>query len=127
MVSKLMQLAKRDSRHIVTKGGFEVEITLSTRQDDLTISLTGFATKHWNSFDSDGLPINAKNVHICVSETDLNELNFPCRTSKGEINLLKCKVSFVDSSGISKKYVVEENMPDETLGLIVLILKDYLD
>jgi len=125
MSGSIFQLAKRDAKHIVTKGGFEVNLILRTPAQDLSIEITGFATKHWNSFDSDGTPINAKNVHVCVSESDLVSKGFPVRNSKGEVSMLKCKISFSDSSGVEKNYVVRETMPDETLGLIVLILGDF--
>ena len=124
-MSSLLQLAKRDSRNFVTKGGFETDITVSTPAQDKTVTLTGFATKHWFNFDSDGNPVNSKNVHVCLSESDLVSAGFQVRTSKGEIKLLNHYVSFADSSGLVKDYIVGENMPDETLGLIVLILRDY--
>lgn len=125
MSGSLFQLAKRDSRKFVTKGGFEETITIVTPAKDKTLTLTGFATKHHINFDSDGNQINSKNVHICISESDLVANSYPVRNAKNEIFLLKHLVSFPDSSGVVKNYVVRENYPDETLGLIVLILGDY--
>jgi hypothetical protein len=124
-MSSLLQLAKRDSNHFVTKGGFETEITVSTPAQDKTVTLTGFATKHWISFDTDGNSVNSKNVHVCLSETALVNAGIQVRKSNKEISLLKHYVSYADSSGLVKDYIVSENYPDETLGLIVLILKDY--
>jgi len=125
MSGNILQLAKRDAKFFVTKGGFEETIEMITPTRDVTLSLTGFATKHWINFDTDGQPVNAKNVHICIDESFLVSNNYPVRNAKGEISLLKHFVSFVDSSGTAKKYVVRENFPDETLGLIVLILNDF--
>ncbi len=127
MSGKLLQLAKRDAKFFVNKGGFQETITMVTPSNDKTISLTGLATKHWINFDTDGMPVNSKNVHVCIDESKLIELSYPTRNAKGEIALLKHKVSFADSSGLIKNYIVRENFPDETLGLIVLILGDYLD
>lgn len=125
MSGNIFQLAKRDAKRFVTSGGFEESITLTTPSRDKSFSLTGFATKHWINFDTDGNPVNSKNVHICIDE-DLLVLNgYPVRNAKGEISLLGHLVAFVDSSGESKSYVVRENFPDETLGLIVCILNDY--
>lgn len=124
MSGKLFQLAKRDAKFFVTKGGFEEDIELVTPTMDKKLSLTGLATKHWINFDSDGNPINSKNVHICIDESVLVANGYPVRNSKGEINLLKHQVSFLDSSGLKRTYVVRENFPDETLGLIVCILGD---
>lgn len=125
MSGSIFQLAKRDAKKFVTSGGFEETITLVTPTKDKTLTLTGFATKHHINFDSDGNQINSKNVHICISESDLVANSYPVRNAKNEIFLLKHLVSFPDSSGVIKNYVVRENYPDETLGLIVLILGDY--
>jgi hypothetical protein len=126
MAGSILQLAKRDSKKFVTSGGFEETITMVTPTRDMEISLTGFATKHWINFDSDGNSINSKNVHICIDESLLVSKGYPVRNAKGEVSLTKHLVAFVDSSGLIKNYVVRESFPDETLGLIVLILGDYL-
>lgn len=125
MSGSLLRLAKRDAKRFVTSGGFEESITISTPTQDMTLSLTGFATKHHINFDSDGNQINSKNAHICISESDLQTNSYPVRNVKGEISLLKHRVSYPDSSGIVKNYIVKDNYPDEMLGLIVLILGDY--
>jgi hypothetical protein len=125
MSGKLLQLAKRDSKRFLMKGGFEEDIILKTPNGLNQLSLTGFATKHWISFDSDGLLVNSKNAHVTIDENYLVSQGYVVRNSKGEISLLKHLVSFVDSSGVIKNYVVKSNYPDETLGLIVLILEDY--
>lgn len=125
MAGKLFDLAKRDAKFFVTKGGFQEEIILETPVGDKSISITGFATKHHINFDTDGSPVNAKNVHITVSETDLVLSNYPTRNAKGEISLLNHRVIFKDSSGEDRRYKVNEQFPDETLGLIVLILGDF--
>ncbi len=127
MSGSLFQLAKRDAKRFVTSGGFEETITLITPSKDKTFTLTGFATKHHINFDSEGNQINSKNVHICVDETLLTANNYPVRNAKGEVSMLKHLVSFSDSSNEIKNYIVRENYPDETLGLIVLILGDYIN
>lgn len=124
MSGDLFNLAKRDSKHFVTKGGFEENINLSNPQGDKTIDITGFATKHHINFDSDGLPVNTKNVHICISEDDLVAAEYPVRNAKQEVALLKHIVVFKDSTGNDKHYQINETFPDETLGLIVCILSD---
>lgn len=124
MSGNLFQLAKRDAKFFVSNGGFEEDIELVTPSKDKSLKLTGFATKHHINFDSDGNPINSKNVHICIDESVLVANGYPCRNAKGEVFLKNHNVSFVDSSGIVKTYVVRENFPDETLGLIVCVLGD---
>jgi len=126
MAGSIFELAKRDAKKFITSGGFEETITLTTPSKDKTLTLTGFATKHHLSFDVEtGVPVNSKNAHTCVSETDLVLKSYPVRNAKGEINMYKHFVSVPDSSGIIKNYRVKENFPNETLGLIVLILEDY--
>jgi hypothetical protein len=124
-MGSILDLAKRDAKRFVTKGGFEVDIEMITPTKDKVINITGLGTKHWINFDSDGNPINSKNVHICIDEEFLNNNSYPTRNGKGEIRLLNHLITFKDSSGIDRNYIVKENFPDETLGLIVCILADY--
>lgn len=125
MSGRLLQLAKRDAKRIITQGGFEEDLELITPNGSLTISLTGFATKHWITYDTDGNAINSSNIHITVSENDLQTLAYPYRDANGKVKLINHKVNFIDSSGNVGNYIVLENYPDETLGLIVLILRFY--
>lgn len=125
MAGSLFNLAKRDAKRFNNTGGFQEVITISTPTNDKSLILTGFATKHHINFDSDGLPVNSKNAHCTIDEDILVLNNYPVRNAKGEINLLKHKISYADSSGLIKNYVIRENLPDETFGLIVCILGDY--
>ena len=125
MQGSLIQLAKRDAKKFVTSGGFQVDIKLTTKSRDKNLELTGFATKHHINFDSDGLPVNSKNVHICIDEDILKLNNFPCRDAKGEVNLVGNFVTYMDSSNTDRTYIIREHFPDETLGLIVCILSDF--
>jgi len=125
MAGKLFDLVKRDSRFFVTKGGFQEDITITNITGDITLNITGFATKHHIGIDLDGNTVNTKNVHVCISELDLVASDYPTRNERQEIDLFKHRISFKDSSGIVKNYVVKEVFPDETNGLIVLILGDF--
>lgn len=125
MPGSLFNLVKRDAKRFINAGGYEVEITLITPDNSQTINITGWAVKHFNSFDSDGNQVNTKNVRATIDESVLVSLGYPVRNPKGEIRLVDHKVSFIDSSGILRNYIVRENLPDENLGLIVLIMGDY--
>lgn len=127
MAGNIFNLAKRDAKRIVTSLGWQETIELSTPSKDLTLSLTGFATKHWINYDSDGNPVDSKNAHVCIDESFLVLNDYPVRNNRGEIALKNHIVAFPDSSGVVRTYVVRRNLPDETLGLIVLILGDYND
>jgi len=87
--------------------------------------IVGLATKHNNSVTTDGIPVNAKNVHVSLIESYLVALGVTVRNLNGEVNLRNYRVSFPDSSGVTKNYIIKETMPDETTGVIVCILGDY--
>jgi len=126
MAGSLFERAKRDAKRFVTSGGFEENITMTTPSGLITLPLTGYATKHYFSYDSDGLPINAKNAHISVDENILQLNAYPYRNNAGEVNLKDHIVTYPESSGVIKSYVVKDQRPDQTLGLIVLILGDHI-
>ena len=127
MAGNLLNAARNDARKYVKSGGFEDNITLTTPDEVISIETTGFVTKHHINFDTDGTSINAKNAHICVDEKELTKLGYPVRDNSKEVNLLGHYVLVKDSSNEVKKYVIRENFPDETLGLIVCILGDFED
>jgi len=125
MSGSLFDLVKRDAKRFVTSGGYEVDIEMKTPDNTLTINITGWAVKHHISFDSDGNQVNTKNARATVDEALLSSLSYPVRNAQQEVSLRNHKVSFKDSSGVVKTYLVRENFPDENVGVIVLILVDY--
>ncbi len=126
MSGSLLNKVRQDALKYATEGGFEEDITLTTPNGLTVLNLKGLATKHWINFDTDGAPVNSKNAHITISESDLVTANYPVR-SGDEVFLRNHKVSVKDSTGSSKEYVIKEWYPNETLGLIVCILGDYGD
>lgn len=125
MAGSLFERAKADAKRYITRGGFEENITLTNPDRSVTLVFTGYATKHFISYDADGLPINAKNAHITVDESILMTAMYPYRNNAGEVSLKGHVVTYPESSGVLKSYVVKDQRPDQTLGLIVLILGDY--
>ena len=124
MAGKLLQMARKDAAKIVKSGGFEEDITISS-SSGLTSVIKGIHTKHWINYDTNGLPINSKNAHILINESDLIEKGFTVRSQTGNIDLRKSKILVKDSTGEEKKFVITETYPSETFGLIVCILGDY--
>lgn len=128
-VNSLFDIIKRDAKFIVNKGGYHLDIQMTTKDGDKTVNITGWAVKVSGSFDSDGNQVNTKNVHVTIDEDALIKLGYPVRSDKKknleEVDLIGHKVSFKDSSQILKNYEVRENIPDENLGLITLWLGDY--
>ena len=117
--------ARNDWKRFVNAGGFQVEIVLKTPDELTEITVLGLAMKHHLSIDSDGRELSAKNVHISIIEADLVAESYPVRNSAGEVSLLKHKVSYPDSTGNIKDYVIIRTYPDETVGVITCILGDY--
>ena len=125
MSGNLFNIVKRDAKQFINSGGYEVNLQITTPDNNLTINITGWAVKHSGSFDTDGNQVNTKNVRATVDESVLIANGISVRNTRDEVSLLKYKVSFIDSTGNLKNYIVRENLPDENLGLIVLILGDY--
>lgn len=122
MVGNLLAQARKDVKHVVTKLGFQNDVFLINNLSMNFIQLKGLTSKHWLQFDSDGSPINAKNVHLNLIEKDIQELGFETRGKNGNVNLLDYYVIVQDSTNNYKKYQVKEVYPNESLGLIVFIL-----
>jgi len=69
--------------------------------------------------------VNSKNARATIDEDVLVANGYPVRNANKEIALKSHLVSFKDSSGEVKNYFVRESFPDETIGMICLILGDY--
>lgn len=123
-IGRILQNAYRDANRIVMQGGFQDDILISNPGNSITVSTTGFRTKHWINYDNEGNSTDTKNAHVCVSESDLVLKGITVRNNIQEVALKNYFVQVKDNTGILKKYVVRRNYPDETLGLIVLILGD---
>lgn len=123
MEGSLLQSVRTDSKRHITEGGFQSDIKITTPSDSVSVDTTGWATKHHLNFDTDGTQINAKNAHICLDEEKLTAAGYPVRVNE-EVNLINHKIIVKDSSGVDKNYIIKENFPDETLGLIVCVLGD---
>jgi len=122
MSGSILMAAKADYKKMMVSGGYEVDIILSTPSGDFTCNTTGLGSKHHLSVDTDGSQVNSMQAHVSIDEDELQNDSYPVRNAKGEISLYGHKVSFKDSSGIVKAYIVREQFPNETFGVIVLIL-----
>lgn len=125
---RLFDIIKRDAKFIVNNGGYQVDITMTTKDRTKTIDISGWAVKVVNYFDTDGNQVNTSKAHCTIDEKVLSDLGYPVRTNKNglpQVDLIEHFISFVDSSGELKHYKVKENYPDENLGLITLFLEYY--
>lgn len=123
----LIDQAKEDWKTITSNTDeFGIAITLEATPYE-TADVIGLHTKHHLSLDTEGNPVNSRNAHISVSEALIIAANpdYPIRNAKGEVYLKNHKVTVKDSTGVAKTYVINEWFPDETIGVIVIILGDY--
>ena len=123
-MSGLIEKAKNDwQRFTSDPSGAGVELTFEAPTAEIAV-ITGLATKHHIGLDTEGNPINTKNVHVSVSEQLLVDEGYPVRVD-GEVSMLNHKISYKDSTGILKFYTIRETFPDETIGVITCILDDF--
>lgn len=125
-MARLFDLVKRDAKHFINAGGYQVDIEIFTPDKSTSINIAGWGVKHVISFDSDGNQVNTKISRITVDEDVLVANGMTVRNAKGAIALLDYKVKFADSSGVIRSYNVREQLPDQNLGLIMLILEDAI-
>lgn len=124
MPGKILNRIRKDVQRINSRLGFEESFTLQNPDKTLTLELKGIHTKHSLSFDSVGQRVNSKNAHILINEADLIAVSYPYRNKTGNVHLLKHLITASDSTGVQKEYVITENYPSETFGMIVCILQD---
>ena len=124
-MSGLIEQAKSDWQRFSSDPktwGTAITLTAPTAE---VANIAGIATNHHIGVDTDGNPINTKNAHITISEQLLVDAGYPVRDSENEVAMINHRVSYKDSTGITKEYVIEETFPDETIGMITCILNDF--
>lgn len=121
----LIEKAKNDwQRFTSDPSGAGIAITFEAPTTQIA-EITGLATKHHIGLDTEGNPINTKNAHVSVSEQLLVDEGYPVRNGDGEVSMINHKVTYKDSTGVSKDYKIQETFPDETVGIITCILGDH--
>jgi hypothetical protein len=123
----IIDMAKADIERITGDlGGFGKSMTFTNlATPPVTITVTGTTARHHQSFDTDGVKVSSRNIHVSVSEKQFTDQSYPVRNASGDVALQGHRVAVADSTGVVKNYVVREQYPDETIGLIVLILWTY--
>ena len=122
----ILQQARKDwNRHITSTSGAGEDITFVSVDGTQTANVRGLAMSHHLKFDTDGSAVNSKNTHITVYEKDLVNQGYTVRDAKDVVALHKHKVSYPDSTGVIRDYLVLEYFPDETVGIITCILESY--
>lgn len=103
---------------------FGTAITFTTPDGNTSKTVTGLATRHHMAFDTNGNTVSSRQVHVAVAEQNFED--YTVRNDNNEVSLKGHKVSWTDSTGVSKNYLVSSWMPDDTVGLITIFLKDLV-
>jgi hypothetical protein len=133
-MSGLMARARKDIERFTTDArGFAVPILFSVTDGVFvkTATCNGLAIKTSIAVDEttgdirNGIIANGLNIRISVSETALAALDYPVRNTNNDANLVGHTVTFSDVTGVQATYVIREQYPDSSLGLIVCGLGMY--
>ena len=124
-MSLITQAQKDAQQFLGNVSDFGIAITL-TAPDLTVVVVNGWHTKHHTGFDVEsGVIVNSKMGSVAIHELDLVAAAYPFRDANDEVDLLNHLVSVADITGTQKQFVIRENYPDQTLGIITLILGDY--
>ncbi len=105
-------------------GGFNEAVVFLARTGE-TATIYCIPNKIGRKLETNtGMIINTKNPSVVFSESVM-PLAYPVRNASGEVAMIGDRVTMADSTGTQKEYMVQQNIPDETVGLITLMLGDY--
>lgn len=123
----LIEQAKADIEQITSDPDeWAVRLRFTSRLTGISADVYGLHTKHHYGFNLDTQkPFNAKNAHCSTSEGPLTLLGYPVRNSDREVQMKGDKVDATDIAGNTWTYVIDECVPDETVGLLLFILGDW--
>lgn len=121
----LLDQAKSDIEEITSNlDEWAAIITFTAPTGEIAI-VNGLHRKIHLGVDTDGNVVDSKQAHVSVSERFLTEALYPVRGAKGEIVMYGHLINVKDSTGIIKNYIAQTIIPDETIGLITILLGDY--
>lgn len=123
----MLEQAKADIKRIRTDpAGFTKAITF-TSPDGLSIAtIYGMYAEIHMATDTEGNTVNSKKAHISIVESALTDLGYVTRNANNECVLKDHKITVLDSAGVLCQYINREIFPDETVGLIVCFLGDFV-
>jgi hypothetical protein len=123
----MLQMARGLANQVLTSSTtFNTDIVFVSADGETTATIKGLSVKHNLKFDEFGTPVSSKTARVTVSEAALVAANFPVRNGNNEVYLNGCLVTWTDSAGNSWTYVISSAAPDETLGLILCQITDYI-
>lgn len=120
----LTERSKKDMQSITSKStDFAVEATFTDLAGAVAV-VNVLHTKHNTAYDPEGVTTNVRIASIAVSDSKVKEANaaYSYLNASNNVTYLNHTVVVADAGGFDRTYIVNENYPDETLGLTVLIL-----
>jgi hypothetical protein len=105
--------------------GFGTDVIFETQDGSFTATVGCVVSKHMMATSPDGFKSISKTETLSVSEALLQAAHYPTRNDANEVSMLQHKVTWTDVSGLTCSYTVRENRPDDTFGLITLVLDDF--
>ena len=118
----LFEISARDIQRITTnvkEGSTPVTFTPPTG-DPVVINCV--AILHNLKVDDIGRTVSGLTARVTVSTLELARLNYTYRNSSDQVALTGHTVSWVDPSGVTRVFVVQDEMAGESNGIIVLNL-----
>lgn len=119
--------ANRDIQRITSNpDGFGIPMKLLAPTGEIA-NIIGIHPKVHLGVNSEGNVISTKQARATFSEKVLMNANpaYPLRNTDGNVNLDGHILTMADSTGVMHDYVAQTWIPDETIGIIVVMLGDY--
>lgn len=120
----LTERSRKDMQTITSKAtDFAVPATFTDLAGEVAV-VNVLHTKHNTAYSPEGVTTNVKIASIAVSDKKVTEANASYSYTNGnnDITYLGHSVTVADAGGVTRSYKVNENYPDEALGMTVLIL-----
>lgn len=124
-MGRILDLARQQlSRHTKDENSWSIPISFTSANGLQTASVVGVSSKQSMYMDITNYQFQNKNAHIRIVTKDIVDANpmFPIRNIYGEIDMNGCIANCKDSSDNTIKYKVVQTLPNETLGVIILLL-----
>lgn len=125
----LLNIARQQHKFFLDQGGFQTDLTITSKDGGTTVTVFATVTLHNTQFDPDsGLSVNAKQGHCFFNIQTLEDLGFTVfgSTKNPEKVYLKgATVEFVDGNGKTQKMICDDVRPSETFGSVSIIFGEY--
>ena len=129
MAGALFNQVRRDNQKFIETGGYETDVTITSKNKTVTIIAPGSVTLHNTQIDPDtGGYANVKQAHLLINTQTLIDAGFPVYTSTKRPNdpiLKKALIEFADANGKVHKMIADDVRPSNTFGCITILLGEY--